>query len=127
MEIEEIKKDYLKFCSDLNLNVYSKKSIKSYITDAEIWYGTMNGFYPKEGSVQEIKEKEYFNNLRIALKKYTPYYENKELLRDEAISFQMDSMNNSYSYLELFNIQTKLAKQARKYGLVKEFKENCII
>lgn len=127
MEIEEIKEDYLKFCSELNLDVYSKKSVKSYITDAEIWYGTINGFYPQKGSVQELKEKEYFNNLKIALRKYTSYYKNKEHLRDEAIKFQMDSINNNYSYLELFNIQTKLEKQARKYGLVKEFKENCII
>lgn len=55
------------------------------------------------------------------------YYKNKELLRDEAINFQMDSMNNNYSYLELFNIQAKLGKKQKKYGLVKEFKENCII
>lgn len=55
------------------------------------------------------------------------YYENKNRIRNIAIDFQYDSMNNSYSYSEINSIQNRLEKQARKYGLVREFKENCII
>lgn len=126
-DLKSIRLDYRKFCRDLNKDLYSRKSVKEYILDSEIWYSTLYGFYPQKNSIQELKQNEYFNNLKIALKDFTPYRKKQEELRNKAIDFQMDFCNNDYDYLELANIQADFEKQAKKYGLVKEFRENCII
>lgn len=126
-DLKNIRLDYRKFCRDLNKDLYSRKSVKDYISDSEIWYGTLYGFYPQKDSIQELKQKEYFNNLKIALKDFTPYRKKQEELRNRAIDFQMDFINNDYDCLEFANIQEDFEKQAKKYGLVKEFKENGVI
>lgn len=46
---------------------------------------------------------------------------------DEAIMWQIDSNNHNYPYGELSYYQNYFEKLARKYGLVKEFRENGII
>lgn len=58
---------------------------------------------------------------------FTPYRQKQNELRNKAIDFQTDFFNNDYDYLELVNIQSDFEKQAKKYGLLKEFRENCII
>ncbi len=55
------------------------------------------------------------------------YQEKKEKIRSEAMEFQASFDNYNYSYGELFEIQTYFIANARKYGLMKEFKENGII
>ena len=55
------------------------------------------------------------------------YYERKELARHEAIDWQLDFSNHNYSYLELANYGEYFYKLAKRYGLIKEFRENCII
>lgn len=55
------------------------------------------------------------------------YYIRKSALQDFAIDFQNDFANNCYSYADLIDIRNKLEKQAKKYGLLKEFKINGII
>jgi hypothetical protein len=55
------------------------------------------------------------------------YSINKERVRNEAIDWQMDFGNNNYSWGELAGWQDYFSKQAKKYGLVEEFKENGII
>lgn len=55
------------------------------------------------------------------------YQRAKERLRNKAIEWQMDFNNHNYSYGELAYYGEYLERLAKRYGLVKEFKENGII
>lgn len=55
------------------------------------------------------------------------YLELKGKARQRAIDWQLDFANHNYSYGELAYWQNYFEKQAKRYGLTKEFKENCII
>jgi len=55
------------------------------------------------------------------------YKERKEFLKDLAIKWQYDFLDLSWSYGELAEIQDYFYKNGKKYGLLKEFKENAII
>lgn len=55
------------------------------------------------------------------------YQIKKEKAREKAIETINDISQNNYSYYELFIIQNKLYKIGKRYGLLKEFKENCVI
>ena len=55
------------------------------------------------------------------------YLENKEKIRQEAISWQLSFDENNYSYGELLAYEEYFYKMGKRYGLLKEFKENCII
>lgn len=54
------------------------------------------------------------------------YEEKKENLRQLAIDFQLSDIIN-LSYGELAEIYTFFKKNAKRYGLIQEFKENGII
>lgn len=54
------------------------------------------------------------------------YKEKKEDLRQKAIEYQ-DTFNYvSWSYSEIIEIDDFFVKNGKRYGLLKEFKENCI-
>lgn len=55
------------------------------------------------------------------------YQELKEKARQEAIEWQSDFGNHNYSWGELAEWGSYFEKKAKRYGLVKEFRENCII
>lgn len=55
------------------------------------------------------------------------YQELKNKAREEAKKWQLDFVNNNYSYEEFFEAQLEFTKLAKRYGLTKEFKENGII
>lgn len=55
------------------------------------------------------------------------YKERKEHLRDIAIDWQLHFSTLGWSYGELATICNYFETNARRYGLLKEFKENCII
>ena len=55
------------------------------------------------------------------------YQKGKEKTRNEAIDWQADFANHNYSYGELAYFSDYFETKARRYGLVKEFKENGII
>ena len=55
------------------------------------------------------------------------YSEKKAKIREEAISWQRDFSNHNCSYGELAEKQAYFEKEGKKYGLVKEFRENGII
>ena len=55
------------------------------------------------------------------------YQKGKEKTRNEAIDWQADFANHNYSYGELTYFSHYFETKARRYGLVKEFKENGII
>ena len=57
----------------------------------------------------------------------TQYQINKEKARRVGIRWQLDFASQRYSYNELWHWQIKLEKLAKKFGLIKEFKENGII
>lgn len=55
------------------------------------------------------------------------YQKGKEKTRKEAIDWQADFAGHDYSYGELARFSDYFETKARRYGLVKEFKENGII
>ena len=55
------------------------------------------------------------------------YQIEKEKARQKAIDWQMDFCNHNYSWGELADYGGYFERLARRYGLVKEFKENGII
>lgn len=55
------------------------------------------------------------------------YQENKEKARQQAIEWQKDFENQNYCWGDLIIYQQYFEDKARKYGLLKEFKENGII
>ena len=55
------------------------------------------------------------------------YQERKENLKDLAIDYSLHFAPLPWSYGEIATIQDYFYTNARRYGLIKEFKENCII
>jgi len=54
------------------------------------------------------------------------YYIKKEEIRQQAIEWQLDFSNHNYSYYELMEFSDYFYKMGKRYGLLKEFRENCI-
>lgn len=59
--------------------------------------------------------------------KFSYYIKKKIEIMDEAINWQAGACYQDYSYSELAKTQEYFYKKAKKYGLVKEFKENGIL
>jgi len=55
------------------------------------------------------------------------YQKAKEKARNEAIDWQADFANHNYSHGELAYFSDYFETKARRYGLVKEFREEGII
>lgn len=55
------------------------------------------------------------------------YAEGKERTRAEAITWQQEAAERSMSYAELAEAQARFEMLARRFGLVREFKENGIL
>lgn len=55
------------------------------------------------------------------------YQRNKEAVREFAIEWQADFCNHNYSYGELAVFRDMFYRLARKWGLVREFRENGLI
>ena len=54
------------------------------------------------------------------------YAQKKEQIRQQAIQWQDDFARNNYSYFVVFQRQRYFEKMGRRYGLLKEFRENAI-
>lgn len=55
------------------------------------------------------------------------YYEKRKAeVREEAIEWQSDFCNHNYSYGELAYFSDYFTRLGKRYGLLREFKENCI-
>lgn len=54
------------------------------------------------------------------------YQEGKEKARQIAIDWQLNIENTNYSYGELFEFCNYFYKLGRRFGLLKEFRENAI-
>ena len=55
------------------------------------------------------------------------YQQAKNKIRDVAIDWQLDFDKHNYSWLELLQWQEFFSTKAKRYGLVREFRENGII
>lgn len=55
------------------------------------------------------------------------YTERKSNIRDKAIEYSIEAVKLPWSYGELATIQSFFEKNARRYGLIKEFREEGII
>ena len=71
----------------------------------------------------EVLEKEKENKMKNAK---TIYETKKAVARQEAIDWQNDFDNHNYSYGELAEFGEHFEKLGRRYGLLKEFRENGI-
>ena len=71
----------------------------------------------------EVLEKERENKMKNAK---TTYASNKAVARQEAIDWQNDFCNHNYSYGELAEFGYYFEKLGKRYGLLKEFRENGI-
>lgn len=60
------------------------------------------------------------------MKQKKTYEEMKEAARSKAIEWQMDFENHNYSYGEIAYFQNYFEKLGKRYGLLKEFRENAI-
>lgn len=54
------------------------------------------------------------------------YAQKKAQIRQQAIQWQGDFSRNNYSYFVVFQRQRYFEKMGRRYGLLKEFRENAI-
>ena len=54
------------------------------------------------------------------------YQRRKEQVRQEAIEWQLDFSNHNYSWGELAIWQEHFERLGRRYGLLREFRENAI-
>ena len=54
------------------------------------------------------------------------YQKQKERVRNEAIEWQLDFGNNNYSWGELAVFGDYFYTMGKRYGLLREFRENCI-
>lgn len=57
----------------------------------------------------------------------TRYQKNKEEVRQFAIDWQADFSNQNYSYSDLAVFQDMFSRLGRKYGHLREFRENGIL
>lgn len=55
------------------------------------------------------------------------YQEQKEKVRQQAIDWQQTFEDNKYFYSDLVWHQDYFSRLAKRYGLIKEFRENAII
>lgn len=55
------------------------------------------------------------------------YAEKKAEIRQKAIDWQSELCNTNYSYEELVNWADYFMTQGKRYGLLREFKDNGII
>lgn len=54
------------------------------------------------------------------------YAEKKEAIRNEAIEYQLTFEENNYSWGEVAEKEAYFRKLGKRYGLLREFHENCI-
>ena len=55
------------------------------------------------------------------------YMEKKEAARNEAINWMHTTANDSMSWSEIAEYQDRLMTIGRRYGLIREFRENGVI
>lgn len=55
------------------------------------------------------------------------YAEHKEKVREEAIDWQHDFPNHNYYWSEMADFSAHFYKLGKRYGLLREFRENGII
>ena len=55
------------------------------------------------------------------------YNKRKEKLRDEAIQWSYDTSEGTMSYYDLMVKQSYFYEQGKRYGLLREFRENGIL
>lgn len=89
-----------------------------------IYCNNMNGWdqYHKDTFSPDTKDIELLI-LKVSGKNYE---DRKSYLQDLAINYSNNFASLSWSYGELINIQDFFFKNGKRYGLLKEFKENAI-
>ena len=107
----------------------SKFFIGCYTLDKQqqnyIYYKNMEGFQAWQRDTFNPETKN-IKTLDFIIKGKT-YQERKAAAEDLAKEWQLDFSYYPWSYGELMEINSYFSKIAKRYGLTKEFKENCII
>ena len=93
-------------------------------TEFYIYYKNHNGYRQFfEDTFSPMLENIEVLDLKI---KGNTYSEKKDYLEDLAKDYQYNFSSLSWSYSELIEIQDFFYKNGKRYGLLKEFKENAI-
>ena len=67
----------------------------------------------EEETTMRMKSKDYYKSM-------------KSLVREQAIEWQADFPNHNYSWGEIAYFEDYFRRQGKRYGLLTEFRENCI-
>ena len=70
---------------------------------------------------------EYRKEEHKKTQRHKNYLKGKAQAIDKAIEYQHNASEKQYSYSELYEISNYFYKLAKRYGLIKEFRENGII
>ena len=89
-----------------------------------IYYNNIDGWYEWNSETFSPETKDI--KLLLFKMKGKTYQERKASLQELAIDWQLNFSGLAWSYAEIANIQEYFYRNAKKYGLVKEFKENAI-
>ena len=74
-----------------------------------------------------MRRNKNFNGCFYGRQTPTKYEILKEQAREKAINWQLEASEKCLSYAELYDAGEYFTKLAKRYGLIKEFKENGII
>ena len=86
---------------------------------------TMHDWQYHYFAVEEKLLAYYRKNEKLAEQR-TKYRRAKEAARQEAIDWQTDFPNHDYTWGEIAEYQTYFERLGRRYGLLREFRENLI-
>lgn len=74
-----------------------------------------------------MRRNKNFNGCFYGRQTPTKYEIQQERAREKAIEWQIEASEKCLSYAELYEASEHFYKLAKRYGLIKEFKENGII
>lgn len=114
---------YVKFY----LNDTPEKSIAKDLRSWKRHYVIVDRYTTDDGDIMlTVRHKTYTEEREMKIKSKERYKTIKERVRQEAIEWQADFPNHNYSWGEIAYFEDYFRRQGKRYGLLTEFRENCI-
>lgn len=121
---------HITFTDGSNPYVKFAKSKKDIAKDLRSWkrhYIVMDKYKTADGNIMvTIRPKTCEEETAMRMKSKDYYESMKSLVRQEAIEWQADFPNHNYSWGEIAYFEDYFRRQGKRYGLLTEFRENCI-
>lgn len=111
---------YIHFTFKDGSNPYIAKTNKAF-------FNIISKYYVYQTETNEFYVDSKAQILTVTGKKLSSREKNKESLRDFAIQWQYDFANFNYSYSDLAMYTDFFNEYGKKYGLIREFRENGIL